>query len=100
MESRNQNMFKIIFCQGAVVGEILLHLRDPEFLTPYPAGHRSRVKGDIVQSARHLFKRHGFDNDEPGAACMAIALKLGGWDKQTKSRVPAPQGPNRRKLSS
>ena len=27
----------------------------------YPAGHRDEVKGKIVQSARRLFNRHGFD---------------------------------------
>ena len=28
---------------------------------PYPAGHRDKVKKKIVQSARRLFNRHGFD---------------------------------------
>ena len=29
---------------------------------PYPPGHRIEVKGKIIQSARRLFNRHGFDN--------------------------------------
>ncbi len=29
---------------------------------PYPVGHRAEVRGKIVQSARRLFNRHGFDN--------------------------------------
>jgi len=29
---------------------------------PYPAGHRDAVKKRIVDSARRLFNRHGFDN--------------------------------------
>jgi hypothetical protein len=28
----------------------------------YPAGHRPRTKGKIIESARRLFNRHGFDN--------------------------------------
>jgi TetR/AcrR family transcriptional regulator, transcriptional repressor for nem operon len=29
---------------------------------PYPAGHRKEVRKKIVESARRLFNRHGFDN--------------------------------------
>src|ERR1700733_7164905 len=29
---------------------------------PYPVGHRAEVKRKIVESARRLFNRHGFDN--------------------------------------
>jgi TetR/AcrR family transcriptional repressor of nem operon len=29
---------------------------------PYPPGHRDEVKAKIIQSARRLFNRHGFDN--------------------------------------
>jgi len=29
---------------------------------PYPAGHSAEVRGKIVESARRLFNRHGFDN--------------------------------------
>jgi TetR/AcrR family transcriptional regulator, transcriptional repressor for nem operon len=29
---------------------------------PYPVGHRDEVKAKIVQSARRLFNRYGFDN--------------------------------------
>ncbi len=29
---------------------------------PYPVGHRTEVKRKIVESARRLFNRHGFDN--------------------------------------
>lgn len=29
---------------------------------PYPAGHRTEVKKKIVESARRLFNRHGFEN--------------------------------------
>lgn len=28
---------------------------------PYPAGHRAAVKKDIINSARKLFNRHGFE---------------------------------------
>jgi TetR/AcrR family transcriptional repressor of nem operon len=29
---------------------------------PYPAGHREAVKKSIIDSARKLFNRHGFEN--------------------------------------
>ena len=29
---------------------------------PYPAGHRSSVRAKIVESARRLFNRHGFES--------------------------------------
>lgn len=28
---------------------------------PYPAGHRERIKRNIIESARHLFNRRGFE---------------------------------------
>jgi hypothetical protein len=32
---------------------------------PYPAVHRARVKKNIIDSARKLFNRHGFENLSP-----------------------------------
>src|ERR1700749_1882132 len=29
---------------------------------PYPSGHRDEIKGKIIQSARKLFNRHGFES--------------------------------------
>ena len=29
---------------------------------PYPAGHRAAIRTDIIQSARRLFNRYGFEN--------------------------------------
>jgi AcrR family transcriptional regulator len=29
---------------------------------PYPAGHRAQVKRKIIESARRLFNRNGFEN--------------------------------------
>jgi hypothetical protein len=78
---------------------------------PYPAGHRAAVKRNIIDSARKLFNRHGFESvslsqimalaiggmvvartivdralaDQLRAACMAVALDLGGWDKKRKA---------------
>jgi len=29
---------------------------------PYPTGHRAAVKRNIIDSARRLFNRHGFES--------------------------------------
>ena len=58
---------------------------------PYPAGHHVAVKRSIVDSARRLFNRYGFDNvswsmvdrglaDELRDTCMTVALRLGGGE--------------------
>jgi hypothetical protein len=61
----------------------------------YPAGHRAAVKKSIIDCARKLFNRYGFESvslqvdralaDELRAACIAVALDLGGWNKKSKS---------------
>jgi TetR/AcrR family transcriptional repressor of nem operon len=53
---------------------------------PYPAGHRDQVKRKIVDSARRLFNRHGFDNVSLGQIMAAAGLTHGGFYSYFKSK--------------
>src|ERR1700677_3143635 len=46
---------------------------------PYPKAHRAEVKAKIVQSARRLFNRHGFDNVSIGEIMAGAGLTHGGF---------------------
>jgi len=46
---------------------------------PYPRGHRAEVKATIVQSARRLFNRHGFDNVSLHQIMAGAGLTHGGF---------------------
>jgi TetR/AcrR family transcriptional repressor of nem operon len=46
---------------------------------PYPAGHRLEVKKNIIQSARRLFSRHGFDNVSIHQIMAGAGLTHGGF---------------------
>jgi TetR/AcrR family transcriptional regulator, transcriptional repressor for nem operon len=46
---------------------------------PYPAGHRTEVKKNIVESARRLFNRHGFDNVSIHQIMAGAGLTHGGF---------------------
>ncbi|MGO8787265.1 MAG: TetR/AcrR family transcriptional regulator [Terriglobia bacterium] len=46
---------------------------------PYPANHRIQVKGKIVQSARRLFNRHGFENTSIQQIMAGAGLTSGGF---------------------
>jgi TetR/AcrR family transcriptional repressor of nem operon len=46
---------------------------------PYPAGHRTEVKKNIIQSARRLFNRHGFDNVSIHQIMAGAGLTHGGF---------------------
>jgi TetR/AcrR family transcriptional repressor of nem operon len=46
---------------------------------PYPVGHRAKVKGKIIQSARRLFNRHGFDNVSIQQIMSGAGLTHGGF---------------------
>jgi len=54
---------------------------------PYPTGHRAEVKGKIVQSARRLFNRHGFDNVSIGQIMAGAGLTHGGFYSYFKSKT-------------
>jgi TetR/AcrR family transcriptional regulator, transcriptional repressor for nem operon len=46
---------------------------------PYPPGHRSEVRKKIVQSARRLFNRHGFDRVSLKQIMAGAGLTHGGF---------------------
>ena len=46
---------------------------------PYPAGHRAEVKRNIIQSARKLFNRRGFNNVSISQIMQGAELTHGGF---------------------
>ncbi len=46
---------------------------------PYPAGHRPTIKKKIIESARRLFNRHGFDNVSIHQIMDGAGLTHGGF---------------------
>jgi TetR/AcrR family transcriptional regulator, transcriptional repressor for nem operon len=53
---------------------------------PYASGHRTEVRGKIVQSARKLFNRHGFDNVSITQIMAGAGLTHGGFYSYFKSK--------------
>jgi TetR/AcrR family transcriptional regulator, transcriptional repressor for nem operon len=53
---------------------------------PYPVGHRDKVKEKIVQSARRLFNRHGFDNVSIQQIMSGAGLTHGGFYSYFRSK--------------
>jgi TetR/AcrR family transcriptional regulator, transcriptional repressor for nem operon len=53
---------------------------------PYPAGHRERVRNKIVESARRLFNRNGFDNVSVDAIMAHAGLTRGGFYSYFESK--------------
>src|SRR5271169_3070579 len=53
---------------------------------PYAAGHRTEVRQKIVQSARRLFNRHGFDNVSVTQIMAGAGLTHGGFYSYFKSK--------------
>jgi AcrR family transcriptional regulator len=52
----------------------------------YPAGHRTEVKGRIVQSARRLFNRRGFENVSITQIMAGAGLTHGGFYSYFQSK--------------
>jgi len=46
---------------------------------PYPAGHREKVRKKIIDSARRLFNRWGFENISIGQIMADAGLTHGGF---------------------
>jgi len=46
---------------------------------PYPKGHRAATREKIVESARKLFNRHGFDNVSIGQIMAGANLTHGAF---------------------
>jgi TetR/AcrR family transcriptional regulator, transcriptional repressor for nem operon len=53
---------------------------------PYPAGHRAETREKIIDSARRLFNRHGFDNVSLGQIMSGAGLTHGGFYTYFKSK--------------
>jgi len=53
---------------------------------PYPAGHRLAVKKRIIDSARKLFNRHGFENVSLNQIMAGARLTHGGFYSYFKSK--------------
>jgi TetR/AcrR family transcriptional regulator, transcriptional repressor for nem operon len=53
---------------------------------PYPAGHRAEVKRRIVESARRLFNRSGFDNVSISQIMKGASLTHGGFYSYFRSK--------------
>jgi AcrR family transcriptional regulator len=53
---------------------------------PYPVGHRAEVRKNIIQSARRLFNRHGFDNVSVQQIMAGAGLTHGGFYSYFKSK--------------
>jgi TetR/AcrR family transcriptional regulator, transcriptional repressor for nem operon len=53
---------------------------------PYPAGHRIEVKRKIIESARRLFNRHGFENISVDEIMSGAGLTRGGFYSYFESK--------------
>jgi TetR/AcrR family transcriptional regulator, transcriptional repressor for nem operon len=53
---------------------------------PYPVGHRGVVKAKIIESARRLFNRHGFDNVSIQQIMSGAGLTHGGFYTYFRSK--------------
>jgi TetR/AcrR family transcriptional regulator, transcriptional repressor for nem operon len=53
---------------------------------PYPAGHRAEVKRNILQSARRLFNRHGFESVSISQIMADAGLTHGGFYSYFESK--------------
>jgi TetR/AcrR family transcriptional repressor of nem operon len=53
---------------------------------PYPTGHRAAMKKAIIDSARRLFNRHGFDNVSLQQIMAGAGLTHGGFYSYFKSK--------------
>jgi TetR/AcrR family transcriptional regulator, transcriptional repressor for nem operon len=53
---------------------------------PYPAGHRERVRKKIVESARRLFNRSGFENVSVDSIMAHAGLTRGGFYSYFESK--------------
>jgi len=53
---------------------------------PYPAGHRVAVKRNIIESARRLFNRHGFESVSLSQIMAGAGLTHGGFYSYFKSK--------------
>src|SRR5438128_8821147 len=82
-----ENMFKIIFSWAGEAS--LAHTSAANKQgghMPYPAGHRANVKKNIINSARKLFNRHGFENVSLNQIMAGAGLTHGGFYSYFESK--------------
>ena len=72
---RSQNMFKNIFCSW-----------DSEVAMPYSPTHKERTRAKVVECARILFNRHGFDGVTIDMVMEQAELTRGGFYYHFKSK--------------
>jgi TetR/AcrR family transcriptional regulator, transcriptional repressor for nem operon len=80
-------MFKIIFSRAGEAS--LAHTsgaNEQGAHMPYPAGHRAKVKKNIIDSARKPFNRHGFENVSLNQIMAGAGLTQGGFYSYFKSK--------------
>lgn len=53
---------------------------------PYPVGHRAEIKKDIIDSARKLFNRYGFESVSLNQIMAGVGLTHGGFYSYFKSK--------------
>jgi len=53
---------------------------------PYPAGHRAKIKGNIISSARRLFNQYGFENVSLKQIMAGARLTHGGFYSYFKGK--------------
>jgi len=53
---------------------------------PYPAGHRTKIKGNIISSARRLFNQYGFENVSLKQIMAGARLTHGGFYSYFESK--------------
>src|SRR5271156_1727100 len=79
-------MFKIIFCWTQEDCPRNTSAQKPGVLMPYPSGHRAETRGKIVQSARKLFNRHGFESVSVDQIMSGAGLTRGGFYSYFESK--------------
>jgi TetR/AcrR family transcriptional regulator, transcriptional repressor for nem operon len=78
-------MFKNIFSMPTF-GDIL-SLSTTGVCMPYPKGHQLEVRKKIIESARRLFNRHGFDNVSLQQIMAGAGLTHGGFYSYFRSKA-------------
>src|SRR6266700_8039491 len=82
-----QNMFKIIFFwKGKPCSRHTSAPHHSGATMPYPSGHRPAVKKSIIESARKLFNRRGFENVSIQQIMAGAGLTHGGFYSYFKSK--------------
>jgi TetR/AcrR family transcriptional regulator, transcriptional repressor for nem operon len=76
-------MIKIIFCFALWCTAVVL---SQEVSMPYPSDHRENKRAQIIDSARRLFNRNGFDNVSLKQIMAGAGLTHGGFYNYFKGK--------------